>query len=229
MYVAAFDERLKAAVSVCSAGSYQSLVVGNNCICECVPGGLEICEESFIIACIAPRAYAMLNGLYDTTSKNTFTPDEMFHSYQSARKVYRGMNVENNLQYQIFPTGHGYHKDALSYMLGFFKLHLKGEGVGQPEKLLPMEYMTQEEAMVYPKGNRPTKIKGIIEYCAIKGQKLREQTGRLTEEEKKRGYEKVLNSYPAKIVAFSAGITKRQMESDVCCIRKSTAEGTGFF
>ena len=215
MYLAAFDERLKAAVSVCSAGSYQSLAVGNNCICECVPGGLDICEESFILACIAPRAYAMLNGLYDTTSKNTFTPDEMFHSYQTARAVFKGMDAENQLQYQIYPTGHGYHEDALSYMLGFFELHLKGKGLGQPAKLPSLEYLTQEEAMVYPKGKRPSKVKGIIEYCAIQGKKLKQQASTLTAEEKKQGYEKVLHSYPAQILHYSAGDTEDGWEKYV--------------
>lgn len=203
MYVAAFDERLKAAVSVCSAGSYQSLAVGNNCICETVPGGLDICEESFIIACIAPRAYAMLNGLYDDTSKNTFTPDQMFHSYQSARKVYRGMDAENQLQYKIYPTGHGYHKDALSYMLGFFELHLKGEGHGMPAKLPEIQYLTEEEAFVYPRGQRPGKIKGIIEYCAQKGKVLKCQASDLTAQEKICGFEKVLNSYPSAVCSCS--------------------------
>ena len=203
MYLTVFDERVKAAVSVVSVSSFQAMIMRSNCICETIPDGFTICEESGLIACIAPRPYAMLCGLYD--SEETFQPDPLMHSYQSARKVYEGMNAANNLQYKIFPTDHAYSNDALSYMLGFFQYHLQNKGIGQPAKLPAVEYMTQEEAMVYPPGNRPPKIKSMMEYCAIKGSFARSKAAQLTIPQKKEGIIKALRVSPTTVSACSRG------------------------
>lgn len=203
MYLAAFDERIKAAVSVCSVGTFQSYVMGSNCICETIPDGFDICEESGVIASIAPRAYAMFNGLYDEFS--TFIPEEMLKTYTSARQIYRMMGVENNLQYRIFPTPHAYGTDALANMLGFFCRYLKGEGTGEPRPLVDYRVMRSEEAMVYPKGKRPEKLKGILEYCAIRGETVRKMAAGLTETARRKGLEKVLNCSPVRISNFSRG------------------------
>ena len=203
MYLAAFDERIKAAVSVCSVGTWQSYVMGSNCICETIPGGLDICEEAGVIASIAPRAYGMFNGLYDQYS--TFTPAEMLRSYSAARRVYRMLGVENNLQYRIFPTPHAYGTDALAHMLGFFCRHLKGEGTGDPRPLEKYRMLSREEALVYPKGKRPEKVKGILAYCAARGKKIREEAASLSAAGRRAGAEKVLNCSPVRITDFSSG------------------------
>lgn len=203
MYLAAFDERIKAAVSVCSVGTYQSYIMGSNCICETIPGGFDICEEAGLIASIAPRAYAMFNGLHDQYF--SFRPAEMLKTYTSARCVYRMLGVENNLQYRIFPTPHIYGTDALANMLGFFCRYLKGEGTGEPRLLADYRGMSLEEAMVYPKGKRPAKVKGILAYCAARGERLRVKAASLNEAERRAGLEKVLNCSPVSITDFSCG------------------------
>lgn len=202
MYLTVFDERVKAAVSVCSVSSFQAMIMRSNCICETIPAGFTVCEESGLVACIAPRPYAMLCGLYDN---GTFDPDHVMHTYQTARKVYEEMGAGENLRYKVFPTNHGYYKDALSYMLGFFKYYLKNEGIGLPAALPPIEYMTEEEAMVYPVGTRPGKVKSMREYCSILGEKAKEKAAALTVEEKREGLKKVLRSSLVSVAECSRG------------------------
>lgn len=204
MYVAAFDDRLKAAVSCVSVGSYRCLVMGHNCPCETIPNAFNICEEAGLISCIAPRAYLMLNAFYDQYS--TFVPSEMMETWKIARKAWEYAGVPENFGYRIFPTNHGYYQDALEAMLGFFTRHLKGIGHGDPMAIpQDIQYMTMEEAMVYPKGEAPAKLTGIQAYGCTVTEKLNAERAALSPEQKKAGLEKVLNSYPVKITAASGG------------------------
>lgn len=202
MYLTAFDERVKAAVSVVSVSSFQAMIMKSNCICETIPGGFNVCEESGLIACIAPRAFAMLSGLYDNS---TFDPHYVMHTYQSARKVYEEMDAANQLQYKIFPTPHAYSQDAFSYMLGFFKYHLKNEGIGLPAKLPDVQFMAEDEAMVFPEGQRPPKVTGIPQYCAIKGKEIRKNMPSLSSDQRKESLIKALHMTNPTISACSRG------------------------
>ncbi len=56
MYVAAFDERIKAAVPVVSVGTYLSYIGSSNCVCETLIDGLTYAEEWEILGLVAPRA-----------------------------------------------------------------------------------------------------------------------------------------------------------------------------
>lgn len=203
MYLTAFDDRIKAGASVCSVGSYRSYVMGSNCICETIDNGLNICEESELIACIAPRAYMMCNGLYDQYS--TFVPAEMLKTYTVAHKIFRMMNVHDRLQYRIFNTNHMYGPDAISNVLGFFDFYLKGEGACLPVLPIPeCEFMTQEEAMVYPE-KRPDKLKSILAYCQTKRDAVRAHAASLDDEQKRSGLKKVLNCKDVTFTDSSVG------------------------
>ena len=203
MYLTALDDRVKAALSVCSVGTFESYIGGHNCICETLVDGLHICEEAGVIALIAPRAYAMLNGIDDEYS--TFTPREMLRTYRNAREIYRLFEAGDNLQYKILPSKHGYHTDALEYMLGFFNFHLKAEGHGLPYSLPEFQTMAEAEAMVFPQGARPEKVRGILSYCALQGEKLKQQRNNLKPAECRNALEKVLNCSPVSITDFSRG------------------------
>ena len=129
MYLAAMDDRIKAAVPVCSVGSYSSYLYEPNCVCETLPGGLKITEMAGILALAAPRAMMICTGLYDV---KTFSPQEMLNSYDAALPVYKKLNAQDKFTYRIFNHGHAYSPEAREAMLGFFELHLKGKGTGQP-------------------------------------------------------------------------------------------------
>src|SRR5690606_40370156 len=45
MWFAALDERIKAAMPIVSVGTFESAVMGSNCVCELMPGGLTFTES----------------------------------------------------------------------------------------------------------------------------------------------------------------------------------------
>lgn len=203
MWVTAFDDRVKAAVSVVSVGTFRSYIMGHNCICETVPGGMTLCEEAGLIACIAPRAYAMYNALYDQYS--TFVPSEMLDTWKIAKKAWESAGVPENLSYRIFPTVHGFKDDARKCMLGFFTRHLKGVGFGDPVEEPEVVPMTEDEAMVYPRGKAPEKLTGILTYCGKIAEKRKAERAGLSPEERRKGLEKVLNSAPVSVTEVCGG------------------------
>ena len=122
MWIAAMDERIKAAVPVVSAGTFESYIMGSPCICEVLPGGLTFTEEAGILALVAPRAIKMCNHQLDKNS--AFYPSEMIRSYKNAHSIFEMYEAENNISYQVFDLPHGYHKEDRETMLGWFDLSL---------------------------------------------------------------------------------------------------------
>jgi len=163
MYLAAFDKRVKAAVPVVSVGSYQSYIGGTNCVCELIPDGLEICEESALMAMIAPRALLICNALHDCNK--TFYVSEMMRSFDEARKVYRALGASQNLMSWGFNAPHSYPEDVQSLALGFFNYHLKGIGAIQPVCPLPKpQTLPHEKMFFFPRGKRSKLVPSITEH-----------------------------------------------------------------
>jgi hypothetical protein len=171
MWLTAMDDRIKAAVPVVSVGSFQSYIMGLNCICECLPNGLTFTEESGVLALIAPRALKICNCLGDTNP--TFFPSEMLRSYKETRKVFQAYGKDSNLAYQVFNLPHGYWPEIRESMLGWFNLQLKGIGHGAPETEKDFECLPQEKLMVFEKGKRPAEVISIAEYCREKSGELK--------------------------------------------------------
>jgi hypothetical protein len=171
MWLTAMDERIKAAVPVVSVGTFESYIMGTPCICEVVPGGLTFTEESGILALIAPRAVKMCNHQKD--ENKAFYPREMLRSYQDARPVFKMFGVENSIAYQLFDLPHGYDREDREVMLGWFDLHLKGTGNGEPKKEVPFVVLPKENLMVYAKGKRDPDIVTTEAYCKRRGNELR--------------------------------------------------------
>ena len=169
MYLAAMDERIKAAVPVCSVGSYDSYLYESNCCCETLPGGLEVTEMAGILALAAPRAMLICTGLYDV---KTFSPQEMLRSYDGALPVYKKLGAWEKFTYRIFNHGHAYSPEVRQAMLGFFELHLKGIGIGAP--INEPEYTTVDEdkLLAFAPGKRPDKVVSFAAYLHKKGGEL---------------------------------------------------------
>ena len=132
MWLTAIDNRIKATVPVVSAGTFESYIMGTPCICEVLPGGLNLTEEAGILALIAPRAVKMCNHRQDRNQ--AFQPDEMIRSYHNAKPVFDFYGAEKNISFQIFDLTHGYFPEDREAMLGWFDLHLKGIGDGSPRE-----------------------------------------------------------------------------------------------
>ncbi len=161
MYLAAFDERIKASMPVASVGSYQSYVCGTNCICELIPDGLDFCEESAVIALTAPRRLNICNALQDIN--RTFGVTESHRTISEARKVYKALGANGKLTSQAFNTPHGYFPETMEAMTGFFLKELKDEGDGTPlvTKYTPLE---EESLWAFPDKKRFRGIKSIPEF-----------------------------------------------------------------
>ncbi len=172
MWLTAMDERVKAAVPVCSVGSFDSYIGEPNCVCETLPGGLELTEMAGILALAAPRALMICTGLYDV---KTFSPQEMLRSFDAARPVFEKLGAADRLACRILNQGHAYSKEAREIMLGWFDLHLKGIGHGTPVAEPAYTTLEPEELMVFGRGKRIPEVCSPAEYCRRKGNALRDE------------------------------------------------------
>ena len=193
MWLAAMDERIKAAVPVVSVGTFESYVMRSNCICELLPDGLTFTEEAGIIALAAPRAIMMCNHKQD--SAPAFLPFEMQRTVKNALPVFKMLGVEKNITYQIFDKTHGYWPENREAMLGWFDLHLKGIGTGMPKKESAFELLPEDKLLVYPIGKRDPGVQTTADFCEKRGKELRTaflNTSSLNVPEKQRELRNVL-------------------------------------
>jgi hypothetical protein len=170
MWLAAIDERVKAAIPVVSVGTFESYVMGSNCICETMTDGLTLSEEAGVLALVAPRALEIYNVRKDNPA---FSPSEMLRSYNNAKPIFEMYGVGTNIRNQIFDLSHGYHPEMREAMLGWFDFHLKGVGTGEPVKEVPFDLLPQEKLMVFSKGERDSSVLTIEAYTNRRGHDLR--------------------------------------------------------
>ena len=135
-----------------------------------MPDGLTFTEEAGVLA--LSDAVLLINHLKD--SNPTFFPSEMLRSYMNARRIFMMTGKENNISYRLFDLEHGYMKEDREAMLGWFNLHLKGEGTGEPVMELPFQQLPEEKLMVFSTGNRDAKVVSTDEYCRLRGNELRD-------------------------------------------------------
>lgn len=171
MWLAAMDDRVKAAMPVVSVGTFESYVMRSNCVCELLNDGLTFTEEAGVLAMVAPRAIKMCNHAQD--SSPAFIPLEMHRSLNNAKPVFKLMGVEDHISYQEFDKTHGYWKEDREAMLGWFDLHLRGIGNGALKKEIPFNLLPQEKLMVYSDGKRDKRVLSTAEFCRQKGGDLR--------------------------------------------------------
>jgi hypothetical protein len=171
MWLTALDERIKAAVPVVSAGTFEAYMLGSPCICEVLPGGLTFTEEGGILAMIAPRAVKMINHKRDDIP--AFLPTEMIRSFRIAQPLFKILGAENNIAYQVFDLTHGYFPEDREVMLGWFNLHLKGIGTGEPVKETLFDTIPYEQLMTFPPGKRDHSVITTEEFCRQRGNELR--------------------------------------------------------
>ena len=193
MWLSAIDERIKACMPVVSVGTFESAVMRSNCVCELLIDGLTFTEASGVLALIAPRAIKMCN--HEQDSNPTFYPAEMKRTYQNATPIFKMLDAEDKITYQLFNLQHGYWPENREAMLGWFDLHLKRKGSGLPKKEVAFKTLPEKQLMVYPAGKREPKVENIADYCKKKGSELRReflQTNSFDSDEKKRELKNIL-------------------------------------
>lgn len=169
MYAAAMDERLKAAVPVCSVGNYQAYLGAACCMCEVVPGALSFTEESGLLAMVAPRALMIVSATKDAPQ---FSVDAAKVSINGAMPVFKLFGKEKLLHHAIFESGHDYSKAMREAMYGWMALHLKGEGDGTPIKEPEFKTEDLEALRCYPGTSRPDDFVTLPKFAALEAKKL---------------------------------------------------------
>lgn len=171
MWLAAIDERVKAAMPVVSVGTFESYIMAHNCVCEVLPSGLEFTEEWGILGLVAPRAIKMCN--HKKESNPTFFPAEMLKSYEKARHIFDMYGVKSNITYEFFDRPHGYYPEDREALLGWLGFHLKGAGNGVAIKEKPFEVVPTEDLTVFPDNKRDALVQSTAVFCKATGTGLR--------------------------------------------------------
>ena len=172
MWLAALDDRIAAAMPVVSVGSFESYVDGVNCVCELLPDGMTFTEEAGVLALIAPRPLNIGNALWDVN--HTFAVSEMLKTYHQVEEVYWNLNVPGNLRHTVSNRVHGMMDEQREALLGWFDLHLKGQGNGnpirEPENVLEVVHKL---CVFSDPSARPDEVRPTDAHCRIVGADLR--------------------------------------------------------
>lgn len=171
MWLAAVDTRVKAAVPVVSVGSFESYVTRSNCICELLIDGLTFTEEAGVLA----LANAIMPCNHDKDNNPTFYSSEMLRTFNNSLPVFKMTGREKNLAYRTFDLPHGFLKDDREAMLGWFDMHLRGNGDGSPKPEKTFRLLTEKELLVFPAGKRDPRVLTTVEYSLTKGNELRSE------------------------------------------------------
>ncbi len=169
MWLAAMDERVKAAIPVTSVGTFESYVMRVNCVCETLVDGLTFTEEAGVLA--LARAIMPINAIKDNP---TFTAEEMLRSYDNAKPVFEMLGAGDNISQRVFDLRHGYLPEYREAMLGWFDLKLKGRGDGTSKVELPFELVPAEDLMTFAAGERDERVFSTEQFCIKRGNELRE-------------------------------------------------------
>ena len=214
MWLAAFDNRVKASVPVVSVGTFESYVTCSNCMCETLPGGLPLMGEWAVLAQVAPNALLILNALQDGNA--AFKIHEAVRSYNAAREIYRLYGIEEKLAYKAIDLPHGYWPEMRNHALAWFKLWLMDEGHGLPRGVPDIPDLPEKDLMCFPDLNRDKQVQSIPDYTTTKSQEIKqrllEDTGALKRGEKVEALADVLGMTPPQNVT-SPGLAVRGRDS----------------
>jgi dienelactone hydrolase len=110
LFLAAADERIRAAVSSCGFSSIASILEAriNHNYGLYVPGLMHYGEVGALLALVAPRAFLALNGEDDSI----FPIQGLWESVALAAPAFETRGVRERLEARAFPGGHGF-KDAM--------------------------------------------------------------------------------------------------------------------
>lgn len=169
MYAGGWDDRLAAAVPVCSVGNYRAYLGAACCLCEVVPGALTFTEEWQVLGLTAPRALMVVSATRDAQQ---FSVAEAEKSLAGARPVFALAGRPANLRHAVFDSPHDYNRAMREAMYGWMTLHLKGEGDGSPVKEPDVKPEDPEALRCYPSNTRPDDCVTIPRFAAAEGRKL---------------------------------------------------------
>lgn len=129
-YAFAADERFRCAVPVCYATSFE-VNPHNGCLCNHVPGALQIGDRAHVLAIRAPHPVLVIGAKSD----GEFPPAGTELTGKKLKDLWQivgGDDAAAKTAWRIFDSGHDYNRPMREAALGFFDLHLRGIGDGSP-------------------------------------------------------------------------------------------------
>lgn len=122
MYLAALDDRVKAAAPVCSAEVFEDQVASGRCFCECIPSMLKFANVPDILACIAPRPLLIVSGILD----ETFPITSARKAFSRVKYVYDLMGCGDKVAMYESYAPHGYNREMREAVYRWFDRWLMG-------------------------------------------------------------------------------------------------------
>jgi cephalosporin-C deacetylase-like acetyl esterase len=125
-YLAALDERVKAAASACYITSFRELLAsigpqdGEQTISGFIANGLDFADW---VELAAPRPYAIVS-----TTEDMFPIEGARRSFEEAKRLYGLYGAADSIEWFTGPGGHGALGPIHPRILAFFARHLKGAG-----------------------------------------------------------------------------------------------------
>lgn len=127
VYAFAADDRYTAAVPVCYATSLE-VNPNNGCLCNHVPGTLQIGDRADVLAIRAPAPVLVIGAANDSE----FPPEGTRLTGEKLKSLYSLRGAADRARWQLFDSGHDYNQPMREAAIGFFDLHLRNKGDGSP-------------------------------------------------------------------------------------------------
>lgn len=110
VFTAALDERIRLVAPGCYFCTFEHSVVSvHHCICNAVPGMMQVGEMYDVIGLIAPRPVLMINGESDP-----LFPIEGVHiSFEHVQNIYEQFGAADRCELFVGDGGHRYFKDRV--------------------------------------------------------------------------------------------------------------------
>jgi dienelactone hydrolase len=127
MWAFAAEPRFTCAASVVYASSYE-VNPQNGCLCNHVPGSLQIGDRSDVLGLRAPASILIIGAEQDPE----FPAKGMRLSGEKLRGLWGLFGKSDDAWLRMFPGEHDYSRPMRETAMGFFDKYLKGAGDGSP-------------------------------------------------------------------------------------------------
>jgi hypothetical protein len=106
----------------------------NGCLCNHVPGTLQIGDRSDVIAIAAPKPVLIMGAQED----GEFPAAATVYTHKKMAETWALFGKADDTYVKIFPGGHDYNQGMREASIGFFNRYLKGQGNGAPVPQPPL-------------------------------------------------------------------------------------------
>jgi dienelactone hydrolase len=161
LWAFAAEPRFTCAASVVYASSYE-INPNNGCLCNHVPGSLQIGDRADVLAVRAPAPVLIIGAEEDVE----FPAKGMRLSGEKMKRLWGLYGRSADAWTRMFPGGHDYSRPMRETAMGFFDKYLKGIGTGAPVPEPAFETEKPDAPEMYVLEKEPAKaltMRGIAE------------------------------------------------------------------